>query len=170
MAQSSVPVPVIGDTVTLDWLFNGTPCGLCSSVDVLVEAGVGDVASPNTTVLDVNVEASSFFIDILTTGVAGGAFPDDFNGLVVSSLDWVDNPAGFIVDVLLSTDIAGFDPSRISFDGHSVSLNFASLAITTGEFINLDLITSHQVPEPGTLALLGIGLFGMGLARRRRKV
>ena len=30
--------------------------------------------------------------------------------------------------------------------------------------------TSITIPEPGTLALLGLGLFGMGLARRRKTV
>jgi len=30
-------------------------------------------------------------------------------------------------------------------------------------------IGAQAVPEPGTLALLSIGLFGVGLARRRAK-
>ena len=52
---------------------------------------------------------------------------------------------------------------------------FASLSLLTGTYnyaIPNDTITlligASSVPEPGTLALLGIGLFGMGLARRKK--
>jgi PEP-CTERM motif len=164
--SSNASASLIGDTVTLDWLANGVPCLLCSTVNVVVEAGPGDTASPNPTVLDVNVEASSILIDILTTGVGAFDFPTDFNGLVVSSLDWVGDPTKTIVDVVLGTDIAGLGSDRISFGDHSVSVNFASLSVATGQFITLDLVTT-QVPEPGLLSLLSIGLLGLGFLRRK---
>lgn len=37
---------------------------------------------------------------------------------------------------------------------------------TIGNFLD-DVVVTAQVAEPGTLALLGLGLFGLGVARRR---
>ena len=43
------------------------------------------------------------------------------------------------------------------------------LSTTSNNIIGHFLVRPTTVPEPGTLALFGIGLLGMGLARRRKK-
>ena len=76
-----------------------------------------------------------------------------------------------LLDLVNFSVTAGVLPT-FTFDGAWNDLTAVDLLRTSGNFIAFDNITltrSVSVPEPGTLALLGIGLFGMGLSRRRRK-
>ncbi len=52
----------------------------------------------------------------------------------------------------------------------SNSLTFPSStdSYTGGAWLGANFVLGSSVPEPATLALLGAGLFGLGLARRRR--
>jgi len=56
----------------------------------------------------------------------------------------------------------------ISTGGAIMSIEFSN-TVNDGFYID-NISAGFAVPEPGTLALLGIGLAGMGLMRRRRKV
>ena len=117
-----------------------------------------------------NLIGRSEDIDLSDTNIF---FTNDFNGSNVGGafngyrlFDYTNSIAPFLsVTINPVTNMAGFDASRITFDGDNIYVNFQGLSFTTETVVSLDINT---VPEPATLSLMGIGLaLAAGWARRR---
>ena len=118
----------------------------------------------------------------ITNGVINMVFTAGGSLFGVSSIDLsILNPNGVSPDVTFTGDLFGggtvmqtFSVNAFGFVTNAFSSAFSGLTALrwqqgTGEFNahQFDNIVA-RVPEPGTLALLGIGLAGMGLARRKK--
>lgn len=101
---------------------------------------------------------------------------DDMIRIALSDLDWV-GMMGEIVGVTLddyscvspgfSCATFGGGPSVTAIEWGVDWLYVDFNTLRHGELYSFNIDAIH-VPEPGTLALLGIGLFGMGLAKRKK--
>ena len=97
--------------------------------------------------------ARDFALAVSATSGVGSNF--DVYGPYIGYAHQLDDGRGWDwVDAWLQTPSGGADPNP---PGDPFNYRFA-------------FAERVSVPEPTTLALLGLGLFGMGLARRRRKV
>ena len=111
-----------------------------------------------------------FSANNLTTGFnrSTSADPGNFNGFVVDDFQSV-LPDIESVTVNPATNLVGF---TFDFTPNSFSVSLPGIAFTQSSIISLDFTFAGSqvpVPEPGTLALFGVGLAAMAGIRCRRR-
>lgn len=147
------------------------------------------VATPGIYLSNSGTDTYTFTHDILDNGFNSGTDPIQSADIYIHLADDHDNPAERVrikLDDLIATHSMDVNYSTYHFNVNAASLQsdgklLVSLNVLAGDFYFLDSrldvtadrsaapVPTEAVPEPTTLAMMGVGLLGMLLAARRRK-
>ncbi|APR04842.1 hypothetical protein Tchl_1995 [Thauera chlorobenzoica] len=179
-------IAAVGDTIRGTFTFDPTALSAPSDAPgmraIYPEAG----ATLTLTVGDYTARATGFYITILNDWIADGVFLGDRFIVATTAESQIDAPTvgeyafgTFSLAVIDPTgtmlDSAAIPTDTSPFEGRSydsaVHLGFQKplfLNAFLGAGVRAEDVTLGTVPEPNTIALLGVSLFSLCLATRRR--
>lgn len=131
-----------------------------------VGAGVESVVDiEGVTDISVDFAATSLTLTLNTILTAPTWNASAFNGLLFEAT----GAHGILsASVDASTTMAGFDASRITLSADEIGINWQGLSYVDGTVVTINFTFAQvPVPEPASLAVLGIGLLGLAASRRR---
>ena len=158
------------------------PVGELVSVDLVI-SGLGDYSEPSLGSFDLNITYDTAILDF--TGYTLGSYLGDISLWEAVDDSWGETTPGTInlaeVSLLSVSELDALQPSSfplatLTFDTLTIGTSSPDISITAlgdayGNPLSADVQsgTIAPVPEPATFILIGFGLGGIGILRRKRK-